>query len=92
MGVAYPKLLKPDGRRMAAQQLMKKGKREVAAIIKSQCSTVMGHTQLNCILDQLLDPQKTIEDHDRIDWCRMIVAGGLSFEDFAETGTYFIII
>lgn len=75
---------------MAAQQLMKKGKREVAAIIKSQCSTVMGNTQLNCILDQLLDPQKAIDDHDRIDWCRMIVAGGQSFEDFAETGKFLL--
>ena len=72
----------------AAQQLMKKGKLELAAYIKSECTDRAGHggSHLGVLLDYLLDPTKGIDDDDRLDWCRALLAGGVNFETFAKTG------
>ncbi len=41
---------------------------------------------LNALLDHLLQPEKPIEDQETIDWCRWLVGGGRSYEDFAANG------
>jgi len=41
---------------------------------------------LNALLDHLLNPEKPIDDQDTIDWCRTLVGGGNSYEDFAAIG------
>ena len=71
---------------MAAQQLMKRGKRPVAAYIKAECSRSSGQQQLNDLMDYLLSPQKSLDDFERLDWCRWLIAGGTTFDDFAKTG------
>ena len=73
---------------MMAKQLMKKGKLEVAAYIKAECNKPPGHAQLNTLLDYLLDPNKPLDDTDRLDWCRSLIAGGTSFEEYAKIGKF----
>ena len=41
---------------------------------------------LNALLDYLLDPEKDINNQDTIDWCRWLVGGGTSYEDFSQNG------
>ena len=71
---------------MAAQMLMKRGKRTVATYLKGECLRPNGQQQLGDLLDYLLDPTKSLDDFDRIDWCRWIIAGGTTFDEFAKTG------
>ncbi len=40
---------------------------------------------LNALLNHLLHPEKPIDDQDTIDWCRWLVGGGCSYEDFATS-------
>ena len=44
---------------------------------------------LNALLDYLLDPEKDINNQDTIDWCRWLVGGGTSYEDFSQNGMKF---
>jgi E3 ubiquitin-protein ligase UBR3 len=74
---------------MSAQALMKRGKREMARCVKEECSKLMSHPHLNELLSYLLDPQNAIDDFDRIDWCRWLLAGGESFDEFAQNGKMF---
>ncbi len=39
---------------------------------------------LHALLDHLLHPEKPIDDQDSIDWCRWLVGGGNSYDDFAS--------
>ena len=48
---------------------------------KSEPSKTPHH--LNALLDHLLHPEKSIDDQDTIDWCRWLVGGGRSYEEFA---------
>ena len=47
---------------------------------------------LDALLDYLLNPEKDIKDQDTIDWCRWLVGGGRSYEDFASNGMYCIVL
>ena len=44
------------------------------------------HQQLNDFIDYLLDPKKPIDDFETLDWCRWLVAGGVTFEEFSKEG------
>jgi len=70
---------------MEPKQLMKKGEREVARYIKQDCCSG-GVFQLNAMLDFLLDPSKGLDEHDRLKWCKSLIAGGVTFEEFTRTG------
>jgi len=65
---------------------MKKGEREVASFIKKECCRPGGDVQLNELLDFLLDPSKGLDEQDRLKWCKALIAGGVTFEEFARTG------
>ena len=71
---------------MAAQALMKRGKRPVATYFKAECARAAGQQQLNVLLDYLLDINGSLDDPERLDWCRWLVAGGLTFEEFGRIG------
>lgn len=72
---------------MAAQALLKRGKRTMASCVKNECIRSAGQQpQLNELLTYLLDPQVLIDDFERIDWCRWLIAGGETFDEFAKTG------
>lgn len=50
-------------------------------------SSGSGSTQhLNELLDILLNPSKPIDDWETIDWCKWLMAGGRTPDEFASTG------
>lgn len=64
---------------------MKKGKRGAAAYIHADCAS--GAPQhLGPLLDVLLNPSKNIDDWETIDWCRWLIAGGRTPDEFATVG------
>ncbi|XP_052682389.1 E3 ubiquitin-protein ligase ubr3-like [Crassostrea angulata] len=65
--------------------LLKRGKRSVASLFKGEWSRRNGSPKaFKEFLDYLFDPRrKSIEDVDTIDWCRWIVAGGATFDEFS---------
>ncbi|KAL4707973.1 hypothetical protein ACJJTC_010589 [Scirpophaga incertulas] len=69
-----------------AQVLMKKGKRGAAAYIHADCSS--GSPQhLGPLLDVLLNPSKAIDEWETIDWCRWLIAGGRTPDEFATVAS-----
>lgn len=70
-----------------AQVLMKKGKRGAAAYIHADCAS--GSPQhLGPLLDVLLNPSKAIDEWETIDWCRWLLAGGRTPDEFAAVGKF----
>ncbi|XP_031787991.1 E3 ubiquitin-protein ligase Ubr3 isoform X1 [Nasonia vitripennis] len=76
----------------SAQVLMNKGKRAAAAWIYDQCSHAASSEQssispdmLKELLDILLSPSKPIDDWETIDWCKWLMAGNRSPDEFANT-------
>jgi len=75
---------------MEPKQLMKKSEREVASYIKQLCCCSgedVRMKELTELLDFLLDPSKGLDEHDRLKWCKALIARGVTFEEFAKTGT-----
>lgn len=66
---------------------MKKGKRGAAAYIHADCAS--GSPQhLGPLLDVLLNPSKAIDEWETIDWCRWLLAGGRTPDEFAAVGKF----
>ncbi|CAN7992707.1 unnamed protein product [Ixodes hexagonus] len=70
---------------MAAEVLIKKGKRGAAAYFQSECARTSNPKQLNELLDIILDPRKPIDIWDTIDWCKWLMAGGKTPDEFSQT-------
>ena len=67
--------------------IMKRGKRTVANYVKSECLMKSpGQPQLVELLNHLLDCSKSLDDYDRLDWCRWLISGGETFDEFTKTG------
>lgn len=66
--------------------LMAKGKRATATYLHADCSNERNPQHLNEVLDNLLNPQKSIDEWDTIDWCKWLMAGGRTPDEFASTG------
>ncbi|XP_020290278.1 E3 ubiquitin-protein ligase UBR3 isoform X2 [Pseudomyrmex gracilis] len=62
------------------QVLMGKGKRGAAAYISRDTGGC-----LNELLDVLLNPSTAIDDWETIDWCKWLMAGGRTPDEFAST-------
>ena len=74
----------------SAQAIMKKGKRAAAEYVHKDCCS--NHSQrLNEILDILLNPANNIDDWETIDWCRWLVAGGHTPDEFTNIGTILVV-
>jgi len=74
---------------MEPKQLMKKSEREMLSYIKQMCSSSGEDVRMNEVielLDFLLDPSKGLDEHDRLKWCKALIASGVTFEEFAKTG------
>ncbi|XP_053595393.1 E3 ubiquitin-protein ligase Ubr3 [Microplitis demolitor] len=73
----------------SAKVLMSKGKRGAAAYIRDQyCNSVAGDNKqqnINELLDTLLNPGKPIDDWETIDWCKWLMAGGRTPDEFSST-------
>ncbi|KAL3175252.1 hypothetical protein MRX96_010871 [Rhipicephalus microplus] len=70
---------------MAAEVLIKKGKKGAAAYFQSECARTNNPRQLNELLDIILDPRKPIDIWDTIDWCKWLMAGGKTPDEFSQT-------
>ena len=69
--------------------LLKRNKRSVALFMKSECSKQTDPQKIKYLCDVLLNPTtKQIDDFETLDWCRWLIAGGSTFEEFAKTGDY----
>jgi len=66
--------------------LLKKGKRETAAYIHAECARSARPEHLTSLLDNLLDPLKEIDDWETTEWCRWLMAGGRTPDEFSSTG------
>lgn len=65
--------------------VMQKGYSNGAAFINNEC--VNGQREsLDCVLDTILNPEKKIDDLDNIDWCKWLIAGGRTPDEFANIG------
>lgn len=64
---------------------MSKGKRAAAAYIHADCSQRTNPKHLNEVLDNLLNPAKAIDEWETIDWCKWLMAGGRTPDEFANT-------
>lgn len=71
--------------KMETEVLLKKGKRGAAVYIQAECSRSARPDNLNALLDTLLDPLKSVDDWETIDWCRWLMAGGITPDEFAST-------
>jgi E3 ubiquitin-protein ligase UBR3 len=71
---------------LAAHVLMKKGKRGAAAYVHAGCSNSASPQHLSELLDLLLNPEKTIDEWDTIDWCKWLIAGGRTPDEFSSIG------
>ncbi|XP_023311445.1 E3 ubiquitin-protein ligase Ubr3 isoform X2 [Anoplophora glabripennis] len=68
-----------------AKVLMSKGKRATAAYIHADCSNERSPQHLNEVLDNLLNPAKAIDEWETIDWCKWLMAGGRTPDEFSST-------
>lgn len=75
-----------------AQVLMNKGKRGAAAYIHAECSNkasrlvgTANQQHLNGLLDILLNPSKPIDNWETIDWCKWLMAGRRTPDEFSST-------
>ena len=74
-----------------AELLMRKGKRGAAAYVQAECNNAKASEPSNiplhliALLDHLLHPAKPIDDADTIEWCRSLVGGGATYEEFAAS-------
>jgi hypothetical protein len=70
---------------------MRKGKRGCASFIQAQCSSSSDSSQVNILLDKLLNPLKPIDDWDTIDWIKWLIAGGRTPSEFQVIGRFLFI-
>jgi hypothetical protein len=61
-------------------------KRSMASMIQRECSSFGTSWQLDALLDEVLAPDKPIDNFDDIDWCKWIIAGGRDPLEFASIG------
>ncbi|XP_068083669.1 E3 ubiquitin-protein ligase Ubr3 isoform X2 [Anabrus simplex] len=69
---------------IAAHVLMKKGKRGAAAYVHADCSNSASPQHLHELLDVLLNPGKAIDEWETIDWCKWLIAGGKTPDEFSS--------
>ncbi|XP_017785571.1 PREDICTED: E3 ubiquitin-protein ligase UBR3 isoform X2 [Nicrophorus vespilloides] len=65
--------------------LISKGKRAAAAYVHADCANNAAPRHLNEVLDNLLNPSKAIDEWEAIDWCKWLIAGGRTPDEFAST-------
>jgi len=70
----------------APRALLRRGKRGAAAYVNGGCSNSESLKYLGELLDVLLSPETTIEDLETIEWCKWLMAGGKTPEEFSTIG------
>ncbi|XP_059475456.1 E3 ubiquitin-protein ligase Ubr3-like [Neocloeon triangulifer] len=67
----------------SAHVLMKKGKRAAATYVHSECAQTPIPKNLHELLDLILKPSKPIDEWEAIDWCKWLMAGGRTPDEFS---------
>uniref|UniRef100_UPI00398E92C3 E3 ubiquitin-protein ligase ubr3 isoform X6 n=1 Tax=Pristiophorus japonicus TaxID=55135 RepID=UPI00398E92C3 len=69
-----------------AVSLLRRDKRSAAASLKAECSRPDGRgvQLLNDLLDSVLSPERALAEAEVIEWCKCLIAGGESFDDFCK--------
>ncbi|XP_076360822.1 ubr3 ubiquitin ligase isoform X3 [Tachypleus tridentatus] len=65
--------------------LIKKGKRGAASYFQAECQRTNNPRSLHDLLDIIIDPSKPIDDWETIDWCRWLMAGGKTPDEYSQT-------
>jgi E3 ubiquitin-protein ligase UBR3 len=73
-----------------ARVLMKKGKRGAAAYVHAGCSKSASPHYVCEFMDLLLNPNIPIGEWENIDWCRWLIAGGKTPDEFSSIGKLLI--
>lgn len=61
--------------------------------MKSECSKQTDPQKIKYLCDVLLNPAtKQIDEFETLDWCRWLIAGGNTFEEFAKTGDFIVFL
>lgn len=71
--------------------LLKRGKRGLAVYFKTECNKNSGEQKLKNLLNYLFSPSKHLDDNETLEWCRWLMAGGVTFDEFSKTGAPLII-
>lgn len=71
--------------RIIAKMIKDKGKRQGAVIIYNECVTGKTET-LDNVVEEILDPEENIDNTDNIEWCKWLIAGGLTPDEFTTIG------
>uniref|UniRef100_A0A336MVN7 CSON008050 protein n=1 Tax=Culicoides sonorensis TaxID=179676 RepID=A0A336MVN7_CULSO len=70
----------------SAKTIKERGKQKAAHKIYTELLANRHSSDLDVIIDDLLDLDKLIDDTDNIDWCRWLIAGGKTPSEFIQTG------
>lgn len=81
-----------SGGNFEVRVLLAKGKRAAADYIHDNVTNPCSPNHLQQVLDNLLNPTKTIEDWDTIDWCKWLMAGGKTPDEFSSIGKWQIFV
>lgn len=78
---------RPQGHvsKIIAAMVMDKGFRDGSAFINEEC-VKGGNEYLDCVLDVILDPEDNIDNLTNINWCKWLIAGGRTPDEFAAIG------
>lgn len=72
-----------------AKYVIDMGKQNGAAFINAECIEGQPpHVHLNGLLDTILNPKGKIDDAENIEWCKWLIAGGRTPEEFAKIGEF----
>lgn len=74
----------------SAHVLMKKGKRAAATYVLSECAQTPTPKNLHELLDLILKPSKPIDEWETIDWCKWLMAGGRTPDEFSAIGIIYL--
>lgn len=77
-----------SGRNFEVRVLLSKGKRAAAAYIHADVVNPTSPNHLQFVLDCLLNPAKSIDEWETIDWCKWLMAGGRTPDEFSSIGIY----
>ncbi|XP_041366438.1 E3 ubiquitin-protein ligase UBR3-like [Gigantopelta aegis] len=64
--------------------LSKRSKRSVATYFKGECGKQCNPQKLHDFLEHILSSARPIDEFETIDWCKWLIAGGSTFDEFSK--------
>lgn len=72
----------------SAKTIKERGRQKAAHEIYTELIAKGHSSDLDVIIDELLDLDTRIDDSENIDWCRWLIAGGKTPTEFIQTGEF----